>query len=204
VANSAIASYGYSSIISGYNYYRSVGNGLSSSPVSPVIYYENPENYSIADIFDRTAAQDIVQPKIKSIGNFGATPSTSSLNSSGSLRYTPGATDVIAQNSTLANTSLVMSTLSSNNAIIDYTLTNGANVKTGTITLAINSLATNQFDFEDSFTEYPASAYYNYGINSPTATQLNFVTYGTTLVLTANTSATSGNVTFKYNIRQFK
>jgi hypothetical protein len=69
--------------------------------------------------------------------------------------------------------------------------------------VSINSNALNQFLYEDEFVEYPAGAHFAYGINSPTGTDLTFVAYGNSLVLSANTSSTGGNVTFKYNVRKF-
>lgn len=205
IANTAISSLGYSSIISGFNYYGNVGNGLSSSPVSSVLYFENPENYSLTDTFTRSVANSTTYPIIRTTGTFSSTPSFSTVSSAGSLKTTPGSTEIISQNSTLANTSLSLSRLTVSNAIIDYTLSNasGANVKVGTLKISNNINSSNQFYYEDDFVEYPAGTQYLYGINSPTATDLTFVTYGNNIILAANTSATSGNVTFKYNIRQF-
>ena len=201
IANSAITTDTYSSITSAFNYYISVGNGLAVNPVAPVINYANPNNYSFGDTFDRTNAQAAVYLRIQTTGTFAA--NISSISAVGSLHSYPGATDIIASSATLANTSLLISSVASTNSIIDYNVTRGGNTKTGTMTLSVNNTALNQFDYEDSFTEYPAGTQFTYGINSPTGIDLTFVAYGNTIVLAANTSSTGGNVTFKYNVRRF-
>lgn len=201
IAASGVYGYDYSSVVSAFNYFRGVGNGLSTTPTAPVIYFENSNNYSLSDIFDRTESEATVQPRIKS--NISYTATTTSLNASGSLKVTPGTTDVLTPGSTMANTSLVLSSLNSSNAFIDYTLTKGPNVKTGSIRIAIDAALTNAFNFEDDYSEYPSSNQYSYGVDSPTGTQLSFVTYGTDIVMVANTSVTSGNVTLRYNLRRF-
>ena len=202
IASSGIVTDAYSNITSAFNYYQNVGNGLESNPLAPVITYANPNNYSIADIFDRTVDSSTVYPYIQSTGAISAN-SKISLSASGSLQSFPGVTDIISSNLTLANTSLILSTVSNSNATIDYNITRGANVKTGTMTVAINTAALNQFYYEDSFTEYPAGTQYLYGVDSPTGIDLTFVAYGNNLVLTANTSSTGGDVTLKYNVRHF-
>jgi hypothetical protein len=202
IANSGIVTDAYSSITSAFNYYLGVGNGLATTPVAPVINYANPNNYSFGDTFDRTLAQAGVYLRIQTTGAFPAN-SISSISSAGSLHSYPGATDTISANVTLANTSLVISSVTSTNAIIDYNVTRGGNTKTGTMTISINNTALNQFDYEDSFTEYPVGTQFSYGINSPTGIDLTFVAYGNAIVLAANTSVTGGNVTFKYNVRRF-
>lgn len=201
IANSGIVTDSYASITSSSNYFQSVGNGLSTTPVAPVLSYANPKNYSIVDSFDRTETQSATYPRIQSTGSFNS--NIASLSTSGSLQTLSGATDVITSSSTFANTSLVLSTVTNTNAIIDYNVTRNGNVKTGTMKVSINSAALNQFLYEDEFIEYPAGAQFAYGINSPTGTDLTFVAYGNSLVLSANTSSTGGNVTFKYNVRKF-
>ena len=203
LASSAITSIGYSNIISAYNYFKNVGNNFGATPTAPIIYNQCPENYSISDLFDRTLTQSDIYPLVSSTGSFSSNVSVSHI-SYGSLRTFPGATDIISANSTLANTSITLSSVTDNNAIIDYTLTSGTNTKTGTLRISINTLSSNQFYYEDDFVEYPAGMQFSYGINSPTGTQLLFVNYGNVIVLAANTSVSSGNVTFKYNIRKFK
>lgn len=203
VYTTAIVAYGYSSVTSAHNYYKNVANGFGTSPMAPVIYYECPENYSFSDLFDRSASNSAVYPKIQSIGTFWPNPATSTYNASGSLKVLPGTTDILFANSILANTSLTISSVNNTNAIIDYTLNNGSNVKVGTLRIAINNVSTNQFYYEDDFVEYPVGNFFTYGVNSPTATQLSFAAYGNSIVLVANTSTTSGNVTFKYNVRKF-
>ena len=201
IAHNALLSYGNSNIVSAYNYYKSVGNGLSSSPVSSILYFENPNNYSLSDEFDRSNFDATIQPRVTTTGTFSSNLIT--LNASGSLKSTPGATEIISASSTLSNTSLVISSVSTSNAIIDYNLSTGGNVRTGTLTISINTTSLNQFYYEDSFNEYPAGTQYQYGTNSPVGTELTFVAYGNSIILAANTSSTSGNVTLKYNVRQF-
>jgi hypothetical protein len=201
IASSGIVTDAYASVTSFANYYKNVGNGLSSTPVAPVLLYANPKNYSATDSFDRTDAQSATYPRIQSTGSFNSNIAT--FNVAGSLQTLPGATDVITSSSTFANTSLVLSTITNTNAIIDYSVTRNGNVKTGTMKVSINSTTPNQFLYEDEFVEYPAGAQFAYGINSPTGTDLSFIAYGNSIVLSANTSSIGGNVTFKYNVRQF-
>lgn len=201
IANSGIVTDTYSSITSAFNYYIGVGNGLLTNPVAPVINYANPNNYSFGDTFNRTTAQAAVYLRIQTTGAFVA--NITAMSAAGSLHEFPGATDIISANVTLANTSLVISSVYNTNSIIDYNVTRGGNTKTGTMTISINNTALNQFDYEDSFTEYPAATQFSYGINSPTGINLTFVAYGNAIVLAANTSVTGGNVTFKYNVRRF-
>lgn len=202
ISDSAIVSHNASSIVSAFNYYRSVGNGLfyPRAPIAPVVYFESTQTYSIADMFERTEYEATIYPRIKSLGTFSANVTT--LNSSGTLKYTPGASDTIVASSTLANTSLILSSINTTNAIIDYSLTrSNVNVKTGTLSISINGAT--DFSYEDEFVEYPPSAIYSYGLSSPTGTVLSFVAYGTDIVLTANTNAISDSVILKYNVRRF-
>lgn len=204
IANTAVTSSDVSSMSSAFNYYKSVGFGnasviVSAVPTAPVVYYENPNNYSIGDLFERTEVEATVFPRIKTTGTFGA--NASSLNASGSLKYTPGATDIISASSTLANTSLTLYSVNTTNAFVDYSITRGSNVRSGTMRVALTS--TGSCYFEDDYIEYPASTQYSYGVNSSTGTELVFNTFGSNVILQANTSASGGNVTLKYNVRRF-
>lgn len=60
IANAAIVSNDYSSVTSAFNHYKTVGYGnatiINSGMVStPALQWANPNNYSIGDLFDRTA-----------------------------------------------------------------------------------------------------------------------------------------------------
>lgn len=199
IANYAISSLNSSNIISAFNNYISVGNGLSTSPVSSVIYYTNANNYSFGDYFARSDSDAKIWPRINA--DISVAPSSKVTNSIGSLTASTGMVDTILSNVTLSNTSCSIYSVNASNAFIDYNLTRNGNVRTGTLKLSVSS--TNSFYYEDDFVENPVSSQFSYGLNSPVGTQLLFVAYGNNIVLVANTSSTGGNVTLKYNIRNF-
>ena len=202
--DSAIVSTNNSNVISAFNYFRNIGNvfgsyPLESSPVAPVLYFESVQNYSFGDMFDRTDFEATFSPRIRTTGAYSA--NLTALNSSGTLKYTPGSADVILPSTTWGNTSLSLSSVNATNAFIDYSMSRGTNSRTGTIKITINS--TNSFMYEDSYVDMPSASDFSYGIDSPIGAELNFLPFGSNIVMTANTSSSTGNVNLKYNVRRF-
>jgi hypothetical protein len=193
ISAEAVVSNDNSSVTSAYNYYKTVGrtNGTlinSGTATTAVLSWNTPNNYSIGDLFDRTADE---QANYKSIEVSADQPATLvQATTVGSVQDLPGATITLDDNTT-ANTSLsLLSTTSS--AIIDYKITRGSNHRVGTIvvshsngtnvTVADEYLSSTDVGVTLSFTG-------NIGLNSA--------------ILGYTTSNIGTDATFKYTVRSF-
>lgn len=193
VAQEAIYSGEFSSVISAFNYYSNkVGYGdgsvvITGNVSSPVLAFETTNNSSIGDIFFRSTSDIAQQPLIKILSEF-AVPANQTVNTTfGSLQTTPGRAELLLDN-TGGSTNLVLSNSPSN--IIDYSIIRGDKIRNGTIKITQSD---SDVVFEDDYTE-----------TDDVGVILSFT--GTGLSTVMNYFVESDNSTdavIKYNVRSF-
>lgn len=188
VSAQAVESLNRSQISSIGNYYRlRVGTTLSTSPTSSILTFENPNNYSLNDIFDRTDAEANVFPRVSSTGLYDSNVVVSS--TAGSLNSKTGATDLLVDNTgTAANTNLSIQGTSVHGSI-NYTISRNTTVRFGTIQLTNYS---NTLEYSDEFTE-----------TAGTGVTLSFARFGGNVYLQYTTTNSGDNATIKYNYQSF-
>lgn len=193
IATQAIYSDDDSSVTSAFNYFSAVGNtnGVlvnNSTPTTSVVSWNTSANYSIGDIFTRSAADQLVFPLI-SIISADTQPTVTQVTTIGALQSTPGAT-ITLLNDTSANTLVELSDITSS-AIIDYSLVRDTARRIGTIQV----------------THYNGDAIYqdDYNESGTTGVTLGFAGNATANTATLNyiTSNVGIDATFKYTIRSF-
>ena len=190
VSAQAIYSGDNSSVVSAFNYFKTVAtsDGASVTTGTPhyaIMSWNTANNFSMGDIFDRSASDIAIKPLIEVLST--TAPSKSAFSTAGSLQASPGFTNTLIDNTTSGNTTVVLNSGVTN--IIDYVITRVGTVRMGTI--QVSSLSGTAL-FSDDYTE-----------NTGTGVTLGFTGYGTQVVLTYTTTSTGNNATFKYNIRQF-
>lgn len=185
IATSAIISTGNSSIISAYNYYKDVGYSKLPLPIAEVLTWDNANNYSIGDTFQRPIADRARSKLIKITDTIY--PIDAQASTSGSATVTPGHTELLANNTT-ANTSLILTSITSA-AIIDYSITRGTSNRIGTLKL---SHTNGEVIYEDDYTE----------IGNPNII-LNFNSDGDNAVMEYISANVGTSATLRYTIRSF-
>lgn len=193
VANNGISATAGSSIVSAYNYFKDVGNGLAGTgnPLASIIYYEGPNNYSFGDSFDRPEADAAKFLRIQTEASLAQTVTT--VSTLGTLKNSPGVTVTLTDNTT-GNTGLTLGTYITS-AIIDYSITR-SNTAISSYTSRIGSINYVQNRGSVVFDE-------EYSESGTTGVTLSFVTYGANVALTY-TSTASGNVAaLNYQVRRF-
>lgn len=193
IAREAIYSDDDSSITSAFNFYGNVGttDGITNVVTSTVSYaalsWNTPNNYSIGDVFTRSAAGQLQNQLIEIINQDQAPTNTQSITS-GSVQDLPGYTISIGY-STSANTSLILNeTIPS--AIIDYRIQRSDHHRIGTMKV---SHYNGTVIYEDDYSETAnIQVSLSWGANATT----------TTLHATAG-SYSNINAYMKYTIRSF-
>lgn len=192
IAKEAIVSDDNSNIISAFNYFKLVGHGNGSlmdsgAATVPVLSWNNPNNYSIGDVFDRSVANIALFPTVSITST--AIPDTLIKTSAGSLETSVGYTEILFDaTAALANTALTI-TSGTISSIIDYRITRGSTARIGTIKV---SQVAGVPIYEDEYSE----------IGSVGVT-LDFTGYGNDAVLQYLTTSTGTGATLKYNVRSF-
>lgn len=154
IANSAIYSIEESSTISAFNNYKACGNGdgnvmNSGTPVHAVLRWDSAGNYSFADVFDRTASEELSAP-IYTIDTPGVSD-YKTFSATGTLRSTPGFSADIPDGGAFVSEIQVLSNESS---IIDYRIyrSDGANTQSRIGTVKVTHVAGTAF-YDDEYTE---------------------------------------------------
>jgi hypothetical protein len=184
IAAEAIFSANNSSTTSAFNYYKAVGITAGT----PVLTWNNSNNYSISDTFDRTIAQQITDPIILVVNNTSTL--LTQVTTAGSVQDTPGGSITLAD-ATTANTAVILTSVTSS-AIIDYQITRGNHKRIGTIKISHFDGANIVVD--DEFSE-----------SSDTGVTLSFAgnTTSDSAILRYTTTSTGSNATLKYTVRSF-
>jgi hypothetical protein len=139
------------------NRYQNVGNGTGNSygtdatPSNPVIVYYGPDCSSIGDVFDRSDASAVVQPRMSSLISYSMLPHAGV--QLGSYQFTPGTKATLTDNqSSFANITALSSSMtgSISRGVVDYSVVRGTNTKYGRVEFATNGGTTS---YDDEYTE---------------------------------------------------
>lgn len=154
IAEAAIVAKEETSIVSAFNNFGLVGYGdgntmNSGSSVHPIFFWDSSANYSFADIFERTPAEEENTP-IYEITNPGVS-TFKSYSASGTLRSTPGFSADIPDGGQLT-TEITVGSMQS--AIVDYRIyrDDGSTIQSRIGTIKITHTSGNVF-FDDEYTE---------------------------------------------------
>jgi hypothetical protein len=189
VASHGIYSNNDSSSISAYNYYALVGRGdgstmNSGAATAAILKWNTANNYSIADVFDRTLAESTVFGLTEVVTYTSATQQH--YVTSGTLRVFPGSMYVIANNDTTA-TNLILG--DSTSYIVDYVISRSTDIRVGTLKITnIGGVAT----YDDEYTE-----------SADIGVAVVYTTSSTDVVIEYTTTNTGFDATVKYNLRTF-
>jgi hypothetical protein len=184
VAAEAVFSDDDSSVTSAFNYYQTVG----ISAGTPVLTWNTSNNYSIGDVFDRSPAEQIVDPIIAVADD--TTASLTQTTTAGTVQDTPGGS-VTLDDATTANTTFALTAITSS-AIVDYKIIRGDHKRIGTIKVS-------HFDGADLAVddEYTESA--DIGVTLAFTGNID----SSSAVLGYTTTSTGTDATLKYTIRSF-
>jgi hypothetical protein len=184
VTAEAIFSDDDSSVTSAFNYYRTVG----ISAGTPVLTWNTTNNYSIGDVFDRSVAEQLVDPIIVVADDTAA--SLTQASTVGTVQDTPGGS-VTLDDATTANTTFALTAITSS-AIVDYKIIRGDHKRIGTIKVS-------HFDGADVAVddEYTESA--DIGVTLAFTGNID----SSSAVLGYTTTSTGTDATFKYTVRSF-
>ena len=192
IYGTAILGYETQALVSSFNSFLDVGNGLvgesTSVPVQPVIEFGSSGNTSFADYFSRTDAADLVYARVKfaDLNNYQVQPDKY-------IRYAymntaPGGKATLADNTGSAtSTGITFSTDYITGAEVDYTITRGTSIRTGKLRIIHN--ATAQM-FDDEYSE-----------NASTGVTLTVSYSSGTTTLKYTTTSTGSAGTIKYQTR---
>jgi hypothetical protein len=133
--------------VSAYNVFYDVANHYTGSPASSVVLFGNDNNVSVSDMFARTDAETVIQPRVKINGGAGDTGTQIQL---GRYARESGKTVTLGDNQSLQPV-VVVSTNYTHAFRMDYTIERDTNYRHGTLTVATNTSAT--LTFNDNFTE---------------------------------------------------
>jgi hypothetical protein len=184
IAAEAIFSDDDSSVTSAFNYYQTVG----ISAGTPVLTWNTANNYSIGDIFDRSLAEQVVDPIIAVADDVSA--SLTQATTAGTVQDTPGGS-VTLDDATTANTTFALTAITSS-AIVDYKIIRGDHKRIGTIKVS-------HFDGADVAVddEYTESA--DIGVTLGFTGNID----SNSAILGYTTTSTGTDATFKYTVRSF-
>lgn len=189
IAAQAIYAKDESSIVSAYNYYALVGysNGTvmdSGTPTFPVLTWNTANNYSIADLFDRSAADTAILPLTEVLTYTTSTKQNPTI--SGTLKVLPGSIYVLVDDATTVTNLAINDSLA---YIIDYVITRDTGIRIGT--LKINNVG-GVAAYDDEYTE-----------SSDIGISAEYSVSGTDIVLQYVATSTGVSATIKYNLRTF-
>jgi hypothetical protein len=133
---------------SAFNVFYNVGNNFGSSPITPIVEFENEGNVSIGDLFERNDAQNLIHPRIEINGTSCIALDSSHAIKLGVYSRETGLISNLANN-TSGNLFTIQS-LASTTFKVDYTIRRGTNIRNGVMVVTNDSAGVT---FDDSYTE---------------------------------------------------
>jgi hypothetical protein len=188
IAGSAIWVYpGVRTVTSGFNYYGEVANRNlgNSTPIAPVIIFEDDNNTSIGDQFERNDAAELLFPRVQHTGTSTIVQYPGEMRF-GNLRQLTGRVSALLDNQIIPTLTGIGITGTSQVALLDYSVRRGAAIRVGTMRM---SKLGSQFHMEDDFTDNNIDAGIVFSIS----------TGGDGLLYTS--TATGAPAEFKYAVR---
>ena len=171
--------------VSAYNTFYNVAEGYTGNPIYPIITFATDNNVSLSDMFERTDAEALVNPRIRITGQYAS--NTTAQNQLGRYFRESGHTVDLFDNSVNQDVAIVNS--SQTKAFrFDYTIVRLGAIRTGTITVAAD-LATPIPAYTDDYTE-----------NLDTGVTLAVSSGGTSVVVAYTTTATGSDGVLTYSI----
>jgi hypothetical protein len=192
VYSQAILGYEAQTLVSSFNSYLDVGNGLvgeyTSVPAYSVLEFASSGNTSFADYFSRTDTANLVYARVNfgDYNNYQVTPDR--FIKYAYMHTAPGGKATLTDNTAVATSSgITFSTSDFGGAEVDYTITRGTSIRTGKLKIVHN--ATAQM-FDDEYSE-----------NASTGVKLTVSYSSGTTTLKYTTTNTGSNATIKYQTR---
>lgn len=190
IFNSAIHVYSISGVVSAYNYFADVGNSLNGTgnPTYDVIIFGDNNNASIADIFDRTDADDAVNPRVNLNGKAVFVMNSADGVYHGYHKAEPGRSIVLSNNAS-TSTGITFSATEQKSNLIYYTAARGSNVRHGILKITASSSGST---LTDDYSEDGSDIGLTFSVSvAAGVTTLNYVT-----------TNTGNTVSFKYRIER--
>jgi len=189
IAQSAIGASNGTTITSAFNYFGRVGYGDgevidSGTAMYPVMRWENPNNYSIADTFERSILESLDSPIVEIFTT--VTSDVQKYSTAGSVQDTTGFTQTLLNNST-GNVSLEIYNRQS--VTIDYSIYRGEWRRQGTIKASRDDSSA---VYDDEYSE-----------SGDTGVVLSFNDGAYSSVLVYSVSSAGETAYLKYTIRSF-
>ena len=193
IYNTGIHAYNVSGVISAYNYFADVGNGLNGSgnPIANVIIFEGDGNASISDIFKRNDDDAAIHPRVAYNGK-----SVYVIDSNDGVYYgyhktEAGKAVTLNDNTTSATSSTItFDAADEKTNLIYYTASRGSNVRHGVLKLTASASGST---LTDDYSEDGADIGLEFSVS---------VASGTTTLNYTTTSSSGTDVTFKYRIER--
>jgi hypothetical protein len=169
--------------VSAYNLFLNVGNSIGAgSPTDPVITFGNDNNVSIGDMFQRTDADALIEPRVVITGSTATSGSTGI--QLGRYARETGRTATIDNNQTSAETVISVASADIKAFKVEYTITRATSYRSG-VMIVVND--TSDAVYTDEYTE-----------NSSTGVTLSATKSGGTLLVqyTSTNTGTAGSLTY--------
>lgn len=189
-------------VVSTGNYFGEVATDYAGSgaAVYPVVYFAGSGNYSISDAFERTDADNAVQPRVyHALGSINSSISTNSGLITGMVQRGAGRRVSIASGQTNANTGVILT--GGAGGTIEYVLQRPdvSAVRRGKIeVLYIGST----IEYTDEYHETPDATNFTYP--GPTGVTFAMTSLGSNQAVLTYTSNESGTGTLTYSITNFQ
>jgi hypothetical protein len=188
ISAEAVRSNDDSSITTAFNTYKVVGytDGTdidSGTPTTAVLNWDSSRNFSVADIFERSAIDIAIYPTVE-IGTVSIPPLEQTYSTTGSLQASTGLSEILPDDTLNNGTNCIVP--GTNTAIIDYQLTRNGAVRQGTIKVVKD--VSNNATFEDDYSQTA-----DLGV---TLDVLGDRVY-------SGTTSTGYDATFKFSVRSF-
>lgn len=198
IASSAIVAYTTTNIISSGNHYSNVGNNLIAlgAPSAPVLDFGNSNgSYSIGDIFDRTDANDLIQPRVATVDQYNIVVNSRQGVRVGNRTIGMGVSDTLYDSTTVPTSTGIVLQDTTPGATIRYCIRRSFNgdllVRDGTLVVSHSPVGVT---FEDNYTE-----------NGDMGVVFSVVNSGETATVyyTMTSGSPGDNATVKFSIDKF-
>lgn len=141
--------------MTGYNTFYDVGNrfgGVSGTPYSSIIYFNNGNNVSLADMFKRSDGSALIYPRIAVNNKASVAIDNGSRLMLGTHSYAAGV-NAIVNNNASATTLFTVSTSQARAFNVSYTVLRGVHMRTGVLTVAADISGGTSVVTTEDFTE---------------------------------------------------
>jgi hypothetical protein len=137
-----------------HNVFYDVGNNFTNSPATPIVRFDDDNNVSFSDMFERDNTDAVTQPRVAVIGGSNSTATVMQL---GRYARRSGLSTALPANAT--TTFLQVNRDDVKAFRVDYTMVDGEFIRTGTMTITAKggSGADTGLAYSDDYTENSTS-----------------------------------------------